>query len=415
MANITQRKNKAGEVISYRIRVSRGYDSEGNKLKPHEMTWKPRPGMTPRQAEKEAQRQALLFEEQCKTGLAGDASRITLAEFIPMYLEQAKLILSPLTVHNYEKEINAKILPALGHIKLADLKPVHVQAWVNQLIGWKKENGSSISPATVSRIYAILCAVVKCAMKQGLLAQNPTSKERVTLPKAAAPEIDIFTRQEAAAMLEALEQEPLQFQVLIQLAIMTAARRGELVALRFEDFNRETNQVCISRAFVKVDGQPAQLKSPKTGKSRTVTVPPACVDLVEQLKRVKQVQRQQLGSYWHEGGWLFTQDNGEPMNVQTPTKQFSKFLKRNGFRHRKFHALRHTSATLLLYGGSNVRQVQERLGHGSLTTTNKYLHCVAEADEAAASVLQQLLVVHRNSKPEQAQTQAEPTQAKAGA
>ena len=64
MPNITKRKNKAGEVISYRIRVSRGYDSEGNKLKPHEMTWKPSPNMTPRQAEKEAQRQALLFEEQ---------------------------------------------------------------------------------------------------------------------------------------------------------------------------------------------------------------------------------------------------------------------------------------------------------------------------------------------------------------
>lgn len=66
MPSITPRKNKASEVISYRIRVSRGYDSEGNKLKPYEMTWKPSPSMTPRQAEKEAQRQALLFEEQCK-------------------------------------------------------------------------------------------------------------------------------------------------------------------------------------------------------------------------------------------------------------------------------------------------------------------------------------------------------------
>lgn len=73
MPNITKRKNKAGETISYRIRVARGYDSEGNKLKPYEKTWKPQPGMTEKQMEKEVQRQALLFEEQCKTGLAGDA------------------------------------------------------------------------------------------------------------------------------------------------------------------------------------------------------------------------------------------------------------------------------------------------------------------------------------------------------
>lgn len=56
-----------------------------------------------------------------------------------------------------------------------------------------------------------------------------------------------------------------------------------------------------------------------------------------------------------------------------------------------FHALRHTSATLLLYGGVNLKQVQERLGHGDISTTNKYLHCIAEADEAAANVLQNML------------------------
>ena len=394
MPNITQRKNKAGEVVSYRIRVARGYDSEGNKLKPYEKTWKPSPGMTAKQAEKEAQRQALLFEEQCKTGLSGDASRITLAEFVPVYLEQAKLLLSPTTYQNYKKELDIKILPALGHIKLADLKPIHIQAFVNQLTAFKKADGSQISASTVQRVYAILCAVVKCALKQGLLTQNPTSKDRVTLPRVPVPEVGIFTKQEAAAMLEALEQEPLQFQVLIQLAIMTGARRGELVALRFDDFDKTSNKVTISRTFIKVAGQSAQLKPPKTGKSRSVTVPSACIALVEQLEQEKKMQRQALGNYWKEGGWLFTQDNGEAMNVQTPTKQFAKFLKKNGFQHRKFHALRHTSATLLLYGGTNIRQVQERLGHGSLATTNKYLHCLAEADEEAANVLQNMLITH---------------------
>lgn len=67
-------------MISYRIRVSRGYDLEGNKLKPYEMTFKPAPGMTRRQAEKEVQRQALLFEEQCRQGYAPD-NRQTFAQY----------------------------------------------------------------------------------------------------------------------------------------------------------------------------------------------------------------------------------------------------------------------------------------------------------------------------------------------
>lgn len=86
------------------------------------------------------------------------------------------------------------------------------------------------------------------------------------------------------------------------------------------------------------------------------------------------------------------------MNPQTLTKQFSKFLHRNGLKHRKFHSLRHTSATLLLYGGINLQQVRERLGHADISTTNKYLHCLADADEEVANVLGNILITHKDDE-----------------
>ena len=89
--------------------------------------------------------------------------------------------------------------------------------------------------------------------------------------------------------------------------------------------------------------------------------------------------------------WLFTQWNGEIMNPQTPAKQFDKSLKKHGLKHRKLHSLRHTSATLLLYGGINIRQVQQRLGHSELETTQKYLHYLSEADVEAVNVLTNML------------------------
>ena len=82
------------------------------------------------------------------------------------------------------------------------------------------------------------------------------------------------------------------------------------------------------------------------------------------------------------------------MNIDTPSYWFSDFLKRNGFKHHKFHALRHTSATLLLYGGRNIKAVSGRLGHADISTTNHYLHCIAEADETSADVLQEMLITH---------------------
>lgn len=70
-------------------------------------------------------------------------------------------------------------------------------------------------------------------------------------PKAQAPKIEIFAKQEAAQMLEALENEDLQFQTLIQLAIFTGARRGELVALKFSDIDFEQRKITIERAAYK--------------------------------------------------------------------------------------------------------------------------------------------------------------------
>lgn len=99
MASITPRKNKVGEIISYTIRVYRGYDINGNRLKPYTMTWKPDSSMTERQIQKELQRQALEFEKQCENSAA--TSSIKLADFCTQYLETAKTFLSPSTLATY--------------------------------------------------------------------------------------------------------------------------------------------------------------------------------------------------------------------------------------------------------------------------------------------------------------------------
>lgn len=80
MATITPRTNKDGIITSYTIRVYRGYDGSGKRLKPYTMSYKPAPGMTERQIEKEVQRQAFIFEEQIKNGYALD-NKQTFAQY----------------------------------------------------------------------------------------------------------------------------------------------------------------------------------------------------------------------------------------------------------------------------------------------------------------------------------------------
>lgn len=400
MASITPRKNKHGETISYTIRVYRGYDINGNRLKPYTMTWKPDSGMTDRQIQKELQRQAHEFEKQCENGEAA-TSNIKLGDFCTQYLETAKTFLSPSTLVIYQRNIRDFIKPALGHLKVKDIRPAHVQQYIQQLAELPKHPKGSemaegnteerLAASTIKRYLAVLQSVMRLAVKQGIIPDSPAEAKKLALPKAVQPKIEIFTKQEVSKMLSCLESEPLQYQVLLQLALFTGARRAELVALKFSDIDFDTNKITIERAAYKLSGQKIQFKPPKDNETRSVTVSPACIELIKLLQQEKQQEAQRIGTQWHEGNWLFTQWNGEIMNLSTPSHWFCDFLKNNGLPHRKFHALQHTSATLLLYGGTNLRTVQSRLGHGSIRTTNIYLHSVEEADVEAARTLESIL------------------------
>ena len=396
MANIKENRNKDGQLISFRIRVSDGYSVEG-KQRFQTKTWKLPVGMTDKQAMKAVRNVAVEFEEQVKNGIAGSQRCLKLADFVKFYLELKHGTLAPRTFEYYGQVIEQLIVPLLGHIKVTEIRPAHVQQFVQYL---QKEKPDT-SPATIKKKLSVLQSVLTQAVKLGIISVNPADSKKLTIPKVTTPKVEIFSKQEAAEMLECLENEELQYQCLVQIAIMTGGRLGELIALKFSDIDYRSNKITIERSAYKCKGQPIAVKPPKDYEVRTITVNDYCIELIRLLKAEKERDRIRLGTAWKGDEWLFTQWNGEIMNPQTPTKWFGKFLKKNGLKHRKFHSLRHTSATLLLYGGVNLQQVRERLGHADISTTNKYLHCLAEADTEAANVLGNMLITHSRRNKEQ--------------
>lgn len=395
MANLKANKDKDGKIISYRIRVSDGCGVDG-KQRFKTMTWKVPYNLTEKQAAKEAEKMAIHFEDEVKNGLAGSQRGLKLADFIPMYLDIKKDILAPRTFETYAKICNNLIIPLLGHIKLVDLKPAHIQQYIKYL----QDNGKP-SPSTIRRKLAVLQSVLHQAVKLGLIQTNPANAERLTMPKVITPKVEIFTKQEAVEMLSCLEEEPLQYKVIVYLAIMSGAREGELTALKFSDVDFINNRITIERAAYKLKGEPIATKPPKDNDVRTVKIDAYTIELIRQLKAEKEQERLRLGTAWEGDEWLFTTWNGSIMYPATPSHWFRAFLKRHNLKHRKFHALRHTSATLQLLGGVNIKQVSGRLGHADLRVTNQYLHCLAEADEVAANVLQDMLITQNKRSDKQ--------------
>lgn len=388
MASILKRKD------SYFIAVSCGYDQNGRQIR-RTMTYKPEPNMTEKQIQKEVQRQAVLFEEQARNGQVSSDGRLKLADFVPMYLETARQKLSPYVYECYIHILDIGIIPALGHLKLKDIRPLHIQRFIDDLV--KRDTHldgkpGKLSSSTVRRYYTMISSLMKSAYRLGLIGTNPAERDRITLPKLEEEQTEIFTEQELNNMLKALEGEPLMFRLLVHLALNTGCRRGELMGLKWSDIDFTTGVLTVSRSNYKLSGDAEiKSKSTKTGRSRTLILPPYCLAMLRRYRAEQNQYRLSLGDAWRGDEWIFIQADGRAMFPTTPTLWFSKFQKRNDLPHRKFHSLRHTSATLLLSNGTNIKNVASRLGHTQLKTTNRYVHAVDQAERQAANTLELIL------------------------
>lgn len=373
---------------SYKITVSNGYDVNGKQIR-QSMTWTPDQGMTQRQAEKELQRQAVLFEEQVRKG-GSNKGNMRLADFCAQYLQWASGTLAPTTIDLYRRDIDQLIKPALGHMKLGDIKPLHIQQYVDQLCELPKRNGEgAISPATVHNHMTVIKSIMARAYKLGLIAENPSTSTRLILPAIPSSDTDIFDEEELLTLLSNLEKETLQKRLLVHAALVTGCRRSELVALQWDCVDTENGRITIRQSAYKLSGHAAAIKEPKTkGSMRTVAIPDYLVEMLKDQKFDLMERRLSKGNKWTENNLVFPRSNGGLMNPTNITVWFGRLLRKLDIPPKKFHSLRHTSATLLLVAGQNVKNVSSRLGHTDINMTNRYLHAVEKADREAADYLE---------------------------
>lgn len=116
----------------YRITVAAGIDLNGKQIR-HRLVWTPDEKMTPRQVEKELNRQIARFEEKVKTGAVANEGNIRFADFAERFMsDYGQLSLKPTTLANY-RHCLTRINQAIGHIRLRDLTTFHIQAFYRNL------------------------------------------------------------------------------------------------------------------------------------------------------------------------------------------------------------------------------------------------------------------------------------------
>jgi integrase len=383
MAGSLQQRGKN----SWRLIVYAGVGPDGKEIR-HRKTIQ---AASKREAEKELAKFVVEVEQkQCIV-----PSRLTLAEFSTQWLKMyAKKELSPTTAQGYASMLRLRILPALGHIQLDELKPLHLIKFYDNL----KENGirldkkpGGLSQQSILHHHRLISSMLQTAVEWQLLSLNVA--KNIKSPKTSKQEMEFYDESEVHTILKHLQNEEIKFRSLITLAITTGLRKGELLGLEWQHINFEKQTLEVKQASQYLNGKGLVTKEPKSNTSkRNLSLSDTEVTLLRELKAFQEEQKAELGSHWLDSNRLFTQWNGNPMHPNTVNNWFQKFLKRHGIAKKRFHSLRHTNITLLLAQNVDVMTVIRRAGHADGTMTlNRYGHALERGDRSAAAKLDTLL------------------------
>ena len=292
------------------------------------------------------------------------------------YQRECKPHIRPKTQADYENRIYQHIIPELGSIPLARLTAADLQQFYNRLKEGGRllrvdQYGPGLSDRMVKSCHVTCRVALDQAVAQGLILKNPalSCKAPVTRPK----EIQVLTGEEIQRLLIQAKEDGC-FELLL-LELSTGLRRGEILALQWDDLDFRTGVLRVERQVQRIRGK-LVVSQPKTrASSRSILLPTPVLKILEQY-------RQSVTSRWM---FPSPRKGDSPRDPAAVRKKLSAVLKRARCPAARFHDLRHTFATSTLEHGMDVKTLSTVIGHvSSATTLNVYAHVTDEMRQKAA-------------------------------
>jgi integrase len=234
-----------------------------------------------------------------------------------------------------------------------------------------------LAQSSIRQCHAVLSGALGAAKRWGWITVNPL--DAVPRPRPPQPQPDPPSSEEAAKIVNAAWAEDDDWGLLVWLALVTGARRGELLALTWEDVDLVGSVLTIRRGLVYLAGETI-IKQTKTHQMRRLSLDEVTVRLLGAAMKAEASDQAFVFSY--------APDNTKPCSPSGVTHRYARMTSDLGL-NTHLHALRHYSATELLTSGVDLRTVAGRLGHGGggATTLKVYAAWVTEADKKAAGLI----------------------------
>ncbi|GAB2835572.1 site-specific integrase [Streptomyces daliensis] len=388
-------------------------------------------------------------------------SRLTVGEWLDTWLAGKKGRQS--AISRDEGNIRVHLKPRIGHLRLDRLRVTHLSEMFQAMaeanveiaegnaarrkateelaqIPWKGREPRArrkvmkaaiaemepyrriVGPATRQRVRSTLRAALNAAIAQQLITFNPAAHvelEAGKRPKALVwteerilhwkrtgerpSPVMVWTPEHTGRFLDHVAEDRLY--ALFHLVAFRGLRRGEACGQRWTDTRLDAALITVAKQLV-VDGWEVYEDDPKTDAgARTIALDSDTVGTLRRHRAQQDKDREEWGSAWVETGRVFTRENGEMLHPATITRRFIELYEEIGLPPIRLHDLRHGAATLAHAAGADLKDIQEMLGHSSITiTSDTYTSLLPEADlaiaEAAARLVPRARATSENAAPE---------------
>jgi integrase len=312
-------------------------------------------------------------------GLVFDAGSTTVGEYLTRWLsDSVRGTVQGSTYRSYGRVVDGHLVPGVGRVKLAKLRPDHIRRFYRSMLDAGK------ATRTVQYAHTLLKRALAQAVMDGLIPRN--AAEAVRPPKLKRDEIQPLNADQVRALLDASDERSC---ALYTVAVRTGMRPGEILALRWSDVDLKAGTAQINRALSE-----GEFSTPKTPRSRRrISLSPATVAALKAHRKRQLEEMMRKAGLWQDYGLVFPSSVGTPKSQRNLNREFKNAAKRAGLPdHFKLYDLRHTCATLLLSRNVHPKYVQELLGHASIALTlDTYSHVIPGMDGGTGGAIDEAL------------------------
>jgi integrase len=300
------------------------------------------------------------------------------SELLEAWFAVAAVSWAPTTVRQTRSVLDRYLHPQLGALRVGDVTPALLDAVYAKLGVSGSQGGTALSLGTLARVHVVVRSAFAQAQRWGWVWDNPAQgAHRIVVPPR---ELRPPTPAELQRLLVHLAARDPMFHVFVRLAATTGARRAQLLAVRWDNLQRDTMRLAFCAGWVEGPNGPT-LAPTKTKRRHSVDLDPTTYEAL--------VGRAGDGAH----GYVFSDDGGvtawKPNRV---TKTFIRHRRAAGLREFRLHDLRHFMATEMLHAGIPLPVVARRLDHQRPSTTlNCYAQAVPGGDAHAAITLQHII------------------------